>query len=330
MGLKVNKFRVASNKEWDKIWFACEYATYFQSREWSEIWQDYHNGELRPPAYMLKFSDGKTALFPLSWYSNRQIYYSSLPSTYGGLMSTDIMDTRHLVAAIDFVRNFLGSLFVRINPFWGNFDVDKTCLSFQDDETEMLYLDCGMERLRKNWTKGHRSAVAKARKVGVTVHQATTAQDWLDYFAMYEASLERWGNSASSRYTWELFQIMRDHGSKHIKLWLADHCGRAVAGALCFYATRHVAYWHGAALEEYFHLRPVQLLLFDIIANAADNGYYWFDFNPSGGHDGVRSFKRGFGTTTLSTPWIEVAGQNRLEGWEHAVKRVLGLWENVA
>jgi len=329
MAPKVDKFRTASPKEWDMIWSTCEYSTYFQSREWADIWKKYHNGEFRPPAYILKFSDGITALFPLSWYSNQQIYYSSMATTYGGLLSTDKIDTSHLVAAIDFFRNYLGSLFVRINPFWRDFDAGKTCLSFQMDETEMLYLDSGIDRIYKKWTKGHKSAVSKARREGIKVYQATTVQDWLDYFAMYEASLERWGDAATSRYKWELFRIMRDYGTQNIKLWLAKYCSQPVAGALCFYAKRHVAYWHGAALEKYFHLRPVQLLLFDIIANSVDKGYFWFDFNPSGGHEGVRSFKKGFGTTTLSTPWIELDGQHRLGGLGHSLKSAFRLWEFV-
>jgi lipid II:glycine glycyltransferase (peptidoglycan interpeptide bridge formation enzyme) len=277
----------------------------------------------------LKFSDGKTAVFPLSWYSNRQTFYSSMPTAYGGLISMDRLDTPHLVAAIDFVQRYLGSLFVRVNPFWDEFDLGATDLPFQADETEVLWLDSGMEKLFKNWTKGHKSAVSKARREGVTIRQASTEQDWVDYFAIYEDSLERWGGKVSSRYKWELFQIMRDCESHNIKLWIAESSGQAIAGALCLYAKKHVVYWHGAALEKHFHLRPVQLLLFEIIANAADNGYRWFDFNPSGGHVGVRAFKRGFGTTTLSTPWIELEGQTRIMGWGSIFKRRFRLWEYV-
>jgi hypothetical protein len=30
----------------------------------------------------------------------------------------------------------------------------------------------------------------------------------------------------------------------------------------------------------------------------------WFDFNPSGGHEGVRAFKAGFGAQLLSCPVV--------------------------
>lgn len=306
MSLCVEKFRVAGSKEWDRIWAECEYSTYFHSREWAEIWQSYHDGERRPAAYLLRFSDGKTALLPLAWYSHLQIYYSTMSTCYGGLIAREQLETGHLDAAITFVREMFGSLFIRVNPFWDGFDPEFSCWRFQADETEVLSLDVGMVKLVKAWTKGHRSAASKARREGVAVRQATSRADWHAYFALYEASLVRWGERASSRYRWELFGRMCERNSPNIKLWLAEHDGRTVAGALCLYAGRHAAYWHGAALENSFPLRPVHLLIHEILQHAVDIGCRWFDLGPSGGHEGVRLFKKGFGSVSLSCPWIEV------------------------
>jgi hypothetical protein len=48
----------------------------------------------------------------------------------------------------------------------------------------------------------------------------------------------------------------------------------------------------------------VTLLIFEIIKNACELQYEWFDFNPSGGKEGVKAFKRSFGTLELSCPMI--------------------------
>jgi lipid II:glycine glycyltransferase (peptidoglycan interpeptide bridge formation enzyme) len=42
-------------------------------------------------------------------------------------------------------------------------------------------------------------------------------------------------------------------------------------------------------------------LLYEVIKDACEQGYFWFDFNPSGGHEGVKSFKKGFGCSTLQS-----------------------------
>jgi lipid II:glycine glycyltransferase (peptidoglycan interpeptide bridge formation enzyme) len=89
-----------------------------------------------------------------------------------------------------------------------------------------------------------------------------------------------------------------------VKLWVAEYQNRIISGALCFYSKRHVVYWHGAGLSDYFHLRPANLLLSEVIKHACEDGYWWFDFNPSGTHEGVANFKRRFGAKSMACPVI--------------------------
>ena len=103
----------------------------------------------------------------------------------------------------------------------------------------------------------------------------------------------------ASRYEWKLFEIIYNLNSSNIELWLAKYEEKIIAGALCLYSKNHAVYWHGAALSAYFPLRPVNLLMYEIIKNACDKGYTWFDFNPSGGHEGVKAFKKSFGASAL-------------------------------
>lgn len=142
----------------------------------------------------------------------------------------------------------------------------------------------------------------------MTVKEATTHDEWLDYYRVYEDSLRRWGNNATSRYRWEIFDEMFRRRSPRIKLWLAVYRDKVVAGALCFYAPAHTVCWHSAALESHFHLRPVNLLMREAVRDACDRGLTWFDFNPSGGHEGVRAFKRSFGAQSLPSPSVRVQG----------------------
>jgi lipid II:glycine glycyltransferase (peptidoglycan interpeptide bridge formation enzyme) len=87
---------------------------------------------------------------------------------------------------------------------------------------------------------------------------------------------------------------------------LAKYEDRSIAGALCFYTKNHVVYWHGAAYSDYFELRPVNLLMYEAIKDACENGYSWFDFNPSGGHEGVKAFKKSFGPTALRSDVVNI------------------------
>lgn len=131
--------------------------------------------------------------------------------------------------------------------------------------------------------------------------------DWQQYYHVYENTLLRWGDRASSRHSWEIFNEMFQRNSANIKLWLAINKDEVVvAGAIIFYAKKHVVYWHGAALGEYFCFRPVNLLFYEIIKNTCAKRYSWFDFNPSGGHEGVVRFKKSFGAKTVCYPIITI------------------------
>ena len=58
-------------------------------------------------------------------------------------------------------------------------------------------------------------------------------------------------------------------------------------------------YWHGASLEDALDTRPVHALIDRLLDESCEGGFRWFDFNPSGGLEGVVRFKDWFGCVRL-------------------------------
>ena len=307
MNVSIAKVLSPAVGEWDLTWSQCPYSTYFHSREWAEIWRAYTGGAMRPDPKLIIFSDGTKALLPLSSQKTHKgllkKYESSPAGTFGGWISTDHLTTTHATLLGDYLTNKLGNLIWRLNPY-DQLAFESGVIPTESDVTHSLKLEEGFDPIYKAWTKGHRSAVQKARKAGVHVKVASTQEEWCAYYRAYQDSLRRWGPKASSRYACSIFREMFQRSSPNIKLWLAIYQDTVVAGALTFYAKKHVVYWHGAALEAYFNLRPVQLVLYHAVKDACEKGFSWFDFNPSGGHHGVRAFKESFGTQAFSCPVI--------------------------
>jgi CelD/BcsL family acetyltransferase involved in cellulose biosynthesis len=308
MDITITDVRRATSDEWDEVWRACDYATYFHSREWAEIWSAYTNRRLSSHPILILFTDGKRALLPLSVQEQfRGVvnkYLSSPAKTYGGWLSSHPLDVGHGCLLVDYLRK-TKNICWRLNPY-DRLAMQMCPTEAYQDETHAIDLLTGFDVIFKSWTKGHRSAVHKAQKAGVLVKPALSIEDWKEYYKIYEESLERWGNGATSRYGWEFFEGMIRQNSPYIRLWLALHKKATAAGALCLYAKSHVVYWHGAARKEYFPLRPVHLLVHEAVKDAWGQGYSWFDFNPSGGHGGVKSFKKSFGAQRLSCPVVEL------------------------
>ena len=303
----------ASSHDWDETWRKCDYATYFHSREWANIWNLYTNGKMKPCPSLIIFSDSRRALIPFAILNTYRglirTHISSPATTFGGWISNDALTDQHAGLMTTYLTERVENLIWRLNRYDG---LTKSLLQYglkdrQEDETQVLSLKNGFEAIHEQWTKGGASTARKTRKAikeGVTVRLASVRDDWHAYYHVYEDSLRRWAEKASQKYSIELFDTIFNCRSPFVKLWLAVYQDTVIAGALCFYANRHAVYWHGAALEQFFALRPMNLLMHEIIRNSCDEGYDWFDFNPSGGHEGVKTFKKSFGATDLSCPIV--------------------------
>jgi len=291
---------------WLDVARACDGATFFHTPLWHQLtlttWPTFHDatvGVLLP--------DGTRAVLPLVETARhvRGLFremVSTFAGNYGGLIAdrplTDEKQRDIYREVLDSMR--VGEAHVTGNPYAPG-PAPEGAASVEDF-THVLRLDAGYDAVAAGFWKGCRTSTAKARRAGVTVREAGSVPDFRDYFALYEDSLARWGDQATSSHPWKLFEnvaALREKHPANVRLWLADKDGRRVAGALVFYWNRHAVYWHGAALAEAFQHSPTNLLLAEVIRDACDRGIGVFDFNPSGGHVGVARFKESFGAVKL-------------------------------
>ncbi|MDH3521637.1 MAG: GNAT family N-acetyltransferase [Myxococcales bacterium] len=300
--------RPATPEEWDRAWERCAYATYFHSRAWAELWERYTGGRIRPAPLAVRFADGQEVLLPWSIQRvarmARRLVWSP-GGTYGGWLGAESVTAAHASTLAGLALGAKNIVW-RVNPF----DPHRRVLdgvSMRADHTHALDLSSGFEALEAAWRNEQPELLRKIRKAqrsGLAVEAARSERTWRDYYAAYEESLVRWGKGASAAYGWPLFADLMGSSSGDVRLWVALSDGAVAAGALCFYARRHAVYWHGAARASFFPQRPANLLMHTIIHDAAERGLDWFDFNPSGGHEGVERFKRSFGAQPLASPVI--------------------------
>lgn len=303
---------VADDRLWHETWQRCEYATPFHSPAWARTWQNYSNGAIKPAPRSITFSDGRTAVVAACSERSGRFgvpqYLSSPAGTYGGWVSGDELSAEHRRSLAAFMMAEFPDLVWRLNPFEPGGVPEGLSVS-REDVTHALPLQAGIDAIVKDWTKGHRSGARKAAREGVAVRPAESRADWDAFAQIYLDSVRRWGDSATSVYDERLLILLSALEPTLVRLWLAEKDGAPVAGALCLYSRNHVSYWLGGALEEFFPLRPVQLLLRETISDACARGLAWFDFNPSGGHEGVAAFKRGFGAGTKPAPLVTSRGR---------------------
>jgi hypothetical protein len=330
MSLTLVSARSATADEWDAVWETCPSSTFFHSRGWADAWQAYTHGRFVPAARYLTFSDGQSVVLPLSleclWHGAVTNAWLSPAGTYGGWLSEGVLAPEHAGLLRDYVVRTFSSRFWRLNPFD---PLAKTLASdvVQADDTHAINLADGADAVFAHAHPNHRNAVRKAQRLGMHCVETTDSSDWRAYFNVYQDSLRRWGDSATSRYGWPLFAALRELKSQNVKLWLAVLEGRIVSGALCFYASRHVVSWHSASLAEGLSAKAPDFVKYVTIRDASQCGLEWYDLNPSGGHEGVRSFKAKLGGVPLPagilfSPSARVVRVRRLS---HALARIASL-----
>lgn len=312
---------------WWEVAAACPEATFFHTPLWTRLITAIHP-EWRDASVGFELDGGARAVLPLL-ETARPIrglfrdFVSTFGGCYGGLIADVPLQPPSLQKAWQVVLGSgrLARLQLTGNPLseqWG----PPRAAAEREDFTHLLDLSPGYDAVERSFSESTRRWIRKADQVGMAVEAARDEGSFRAYYAIYEESLRRWADRATSSYPWTLFEAGFRLGLQNpgtMELWLAKLEERVVAGAWVFYWNRHAVNWHGAtgsdALSEGAgrgrwprDFRAGAGLHAAVIRDACARGAAFYDFNPSGGHEGVAHFKSGFGTHRCPVPRLEIAG----------------------
>lgn len=305
MDVQIENFARPSNEIWYDIWWNCENATYYQSREWAEILHTYTGGWITPAPVLFRFSDGKAALFPFSKQSFGggifTRYISSAPSFRpGGWIAKDNIGEIHVKLILDYIRSMYKNIRWNINPFDDKFcTLDLSVM--KSGGTHVIFVEKNFDKIYKNFSSSQVRAIRKAERNGVAVREAESLADWKELYSVYKDCVRRWGKNAVEVKSWKLYDLFYQRKSPHIKLWIAEYRSNIIGGALCLLSRYGISLFAIPTLEKYFALRPASLLNYTFIKYGCENGYRWIDLGSSGKNRGLERFKEQFGSHPIPT-----------------------------
>ena len=290
------KIRELSTLEWIDILREYPAKTFFELPAWYQIWAKYLN--IKTSTFLID-DDVLLSVLKLKgakgliefWNSGPVGTYSNLQSLSGKLIPD--RDIRDILTAAKVSE-------ARLSPYHLSEKIEN---EETDQYTQIIRLADHVE-LTSTWSRNHLRQLQKAQNHQYDICIAKT-DEWMAYYQLYEDFLSLKGDHASSRYGASLFKLISELPDKYCKLWLAKNEGEIVAGRLVFYQDLHAVEWH-AASQNYSSNRGVnQLLIYHIMNDAKRQGMSIYDFNPSGGHDGVEDFKAKYGAESLYCPVIK-------------------------
>jgi hypothetical protein len=214
-------------------------------------------------------------------------------------VSAHSLASDHAVAIARSVLRDCSNLIWRVNPLdpLGN-ALERFVTT--PDTTEILELleFTDDESLRAHYRHSARKQINKAYRVGLSARVAERWEEWEAYYGIYEGRLRQWGKAASNRYPKAFFRTIYEARGPRVSLWIVEHRGRIAGGNLNFYHGRHCVEWHAAFDSSLFSCGIRDFLVDWIVRDARARGFVWYDFNPSGHHEGTRRFKQTFGTVS--------------------------------
>jgi peptidoglycan pentaglycine glycine transferase (the first glycine) len=175
--------------------------------------------------------------------------------------------------------------------------------------TLVLPLDKEPDVLLASFEKDTRWSVRQPEKRGVAVYQGTSDEDLGVFYDLYALTGRRAGFiTRTAAYYRTVWRALIDAGLA--TLWLAEHEGRPVAGAMTWHCGDREVYQYGATNDQGRKVYAAYGLLWRCIAEARARGARTFDFggipaDPSDTKDpmhGPYLFKKGFGGTV--THWV--------------------------
>ena len=301
MKKKIRIFNEVDFDEWQEVADKCEYATFFHTPTWSRIFvETYPEMEIATKKFVL--NDETRVILPLVQTKTVKglfkSYVSSIAGVYGGIISERKIKQEEIAEIFTYlIKKNVANISITGNPFF-DYSLPKQ-FKVVEDFTQVIKLGKEEKEIWTDYSYSARKQINKAKRVGVICREAKEFQEWKEYYSIYQEALKRWGVKATNRYPFSLFENLFKVRNPNIKLWLVIFDGKIVGGNLNFYHNAHCVEWHACFLNHYFKYGIRNFLVHNVILDANTRGYRYYDFNPSGGHEGTVRFKETFGSERM-------------------------------
>lgn len=153
-----------------------------------------------------------------------------------------------------------------------------------------------VEFLTQNLTSGCRNKIRQAEKNGITVVVNDRVETLEAFKQMYHSTMTH--NQASDYYFFNphFFDDIKLHQSSHLIVANAYYQDKIIASALILSFDHFLHHHFSGSLSEYRHLKPNNLLFYEIAKWGSEQGYQ--SFHLGGGHesegDSLFRFKKSF------------------------------------
>jgi len=284
--MEICELKDGDEKAWDEYVLQHPDSTFYHQIGWKNVVEKSYGHK---SYYLLAKEDGEIkGVLPLffmkSMFFGRK--FVSIPfAPYGGVIADsssveDLLMNCGLKFAEENNANYM-ELRNNIQKDW-DFPINDKYL------TMLLKLELDSELVWERFNNKVRNAVRKSVKSGLEISNGGTN----DFYKLYSKNLRDLGSPTHSKNFFD--QLITEFGNK-IEISLVKHKGETIASAiLLFFKDTVISGW-AASDKKYRGVNPNNILYWNAIKLACENGYCYFDFGRSIEGSGTYRFKKPWG-----------------------------------
>ncbi len=292
----------AAHGEWDAYVMQSPHAHHYHLSGWGRLVERVYRH--RAVYWLAEHGNRTHGILPLiemkSWVQGHVL--TSLPFLdYGGICADDMTTRKALLdAAISQCQEVQAqTLDLR------HYDSSELGLSgFSDKVTLVLPLGKTPDDMWRGFNAKVRNQIRKATKSDLTVGWAGVEA----LPAFYRVWAENMRELASPAHSIRFFRAIFEEFDR-VRLVLVSLRDQIIGGGLCLYFRDTVLMPWASSLRSFFRYCPNNLLYWEAIRAACEDGYQTFDFGRSSQNSGTYHFKRQWGAAEHELGWEYWSGE---------------------
>lgn len=294
----VRELREADDAGWTEFVTKRPESNLYHTLQWRGFIQEVFGH--RPIYLMAESSDGVTGVLPMFLVRSPVLGSKLVSLPYdigsGGAVVTDEWTERSLVKqAMSLARelqvNYLELRYGAVRPALADLGLDR--------REPVLLSEMALDTEDQVWGRvkdDHRKAIRKAKNRGIVIREASTLEDFLDFYRVYLRVFRDFGTPP---YGPEYFRSLRKRLRKSVRLLLAYHQEQCVGGQLLFCWEETLVSKFAACLPEAVDQRAYAALYWRAIQLGLEEGYTRLSWGTaSRDQTGLIEFKERWGSST--------------------------------
>ena len=292
---RINVITSQDYSRWERYVEELPAAGFFHRIGWLKVVQRTYGHN---PFYLVATNgDEVHGILPLFLVSSPmfgRILASDVFTSYGGVCADDSEVERGLMEEAARLAISQGVSYLEIKNIKKIEGIDRRWQTKTDYCTLILDLQTGAESVWKSWQSKIRNNVRKAMKLGIKVERGSHLLD--DFYSLLALNMRRLGTPVHNK---KFYQNIIQEFPEGATLFVAKISDQPVATAITVGFKKHIQAYISASLSDFVHLKPNELLYWEIIQYACDRGYQYLDFGRSTWESGTFEFKKHLGASPM-------------------------------